>query len=116
MKQAVAELCQAQVQFDLDLDCLGEDLYWVGGVFGTKINQANRDEVETLFFLTPKIAPQTKNGLKRADSPRSGNPLKKPQTDKKPDFSTRKNSYYTLGQKLTKFGAFQMEKCLEKDS
>ena len=26
-KQAVAELCQAQVQFNLELDCLGEDLY-----------------------------------------------------------------------------------------
>ena len=26
-KQAVAELCQAQVQFNLDWDLLGEDLY-----------------------------------------------------------------------------------------
>ena len=26
-RQAVAELCQAQVQFKLDLDLLGEDLY-----------------------------------------------------------------------------------------
>ena len=45
------------------------------------------------FFLTPKIAPQTKNGLKRADSPRSGDPLKKPQTDKKkPDFFYKKEN------------------------
>ena len=37
-KQAVAELCQAQIQFKLDSDFLGEDLYMF--MFIQKLDQA----------------------------------------------------------------------------